>query len=410
MCFTYFCLVCCVFYLELSDVDWCVLFVVVAAAMPPKRSQTQPTGENQLLAAMKAMQAELRSLRQSRAAQGTTSAAQGATGQGAHGAGQDGQGANARVSGVSFIQWIGMKLDSFDGSGTPVEAADWLSYVEDKMEVFDVLTPDRFRYGTQLLKGEAQIWLKGVQSAHTAAHGPLSWPEFVRQFERRFYPATFLDRMKIDLNNYTQEKKSVAEYEVGFNQIVRFVPHVARDEVEKARQFRQGLKPSIRHVLGAFPVVDFRTMVEQALGVEMQQVYTFDMQKSSGGDQTRNHGDKNSNSGGPVHKKSSSQRHHPYHGGTGQPRAQGGSNTKYRAFPKPGMGMVCFRCGDAHRRTECRWAGKCSICSQDHKDVICRKNPNGKLRWEAVTSSATTGTVQMMATPSTPHLPASHVQ
>lgn len=297
MCFTYFCLVCCVFYLELSDVDWCVLFVVVAAAMPPKRSQTQPTGENQLLAAMKAMQAELRSLRQSRAAQGTTSAAQGATGQGAHGAGQDGQGANARVSGVSLIQWIGMKLDSFDGSGTPVEAADWLSYVEDKMEVFDVLTPDRFRYGTQLLKGEAQIWWKGVQSAHTAAHGPLSWPEFVRQFERRFYPATFLDRMKIDLNNYTQEKKSVAEYEVGFNQIVRFVPHVARDEVEKARQFRQGLKPSIRHVLGAFPVVDFRTMVEQALGVEMQQVYTFDMQKSSGGDQTRNHGDKNSNSG-----------------------------------------------------------------------------------------------------------------
>lgn len=297
MCFTYFCLVCCVFYLELSDVDWCVLFVVVAAAMPPKRSQTQPTGENQLLAAMKAMQAELRSLRQSRAAQGTTSAAQGATGQGAHGAGQDGQGANARVSGVSLIQWIGMKLDSFDGSGTPVEAADWLSYVEDKMEVFDVLTPDRFRYGTQLLKGEAQIWWKGVQSAHTAAHGPLSWPEFVRQFERRFYPATFLDQMKIDLNNYTQEKKSVAEYEVGFNQIVRFVPHVARDEVEKARQFRQGLKPSIRHVLGAFPVVDFCTMVEQALGVEMQQVYTFDMQKSSGGDQTRNHGDKNSNSG-----------------------------------------------------------------------------------------------------------------
>lgn len=398
------------FYLELSDVDWCVLFVVVAAAMPPKRSQTQPTGENQLLAAMKAMQAELRSLRQSRAAQGTTCAAQGATGQGAHGAGQEGQGANAPVSGVSLIQWIGMKLDSFDGSGTPVEAADWLSYVEDKMEVFDVLAPDRIRYGTQLLKGEAQIWWKGVQSAHTAAHGPLSWPEFVRQFERRFYPATFLDRMKIDLNNYTQEKKSVAEYEVGFNQIVRFVPHVARDEVEKARQFWQGLKPSIRHVLGAFPVVDFRTMVEQALGVEMQQVYTFDMQKSSGGDQTRNHGDRNSNSGGPVHKKSSSQCHHPYHGGTGQPRAQGGSNTKYRAFPKPGMGMVCFRCGDAHRRTECRWAGKCSICSQDHKDVVCRRNPNGKLRWEAVTSSATTGTVQMMATPSTSHLPASHVR
>jgi hypothetical protein len=66
----------------------------------------------------------------------------------------------------------------------------------------------------------------------------------------------------------------VAEYEVGFNKIVRFVPHVTRNEVEKASQFRQGLKPSIRHTLGAFPLVDFRTTMEQALGVEMQQQYT----------------------------------------------------------------------------------------------------------------------------------------
>jgi hypothetical protein len=77
--------------------------------------------------------------------------------------------------------------------------------------------------------------------------------------------------MKIDMHNYKQEKMSVTEYEMGFNKIVRFVPHVACDEIEKAGQFRQGLKPSIRHTLRAFPLVDFCTTVEQALGVEMQQ-------------------------------------------------------------------------------------------------------------------------------------------
>jgi hypothetical protein len=71
----------------------------------------------------------------------------------------------------------------------------------------------------------------------------LSWHVFVTQFERRFYPATFLEEMKIDLHNYKQEKMSVIEYEVGFNKIVRFVPHVAYDEIEKAGRFRQGLKP-----------------------------------------------------------------------------------------------------------------------------------------------------------------------
>jgi hypothetical protein len=55
--------------------------------------------------------------------------------------------------------------------------------------------------------------------------------------------------MKIDLHNYKQEKMSVTEYEVGFNKIIRFVPHVTCDEIEKACRFRQDLKPSIRYTL-----------------------------------------------------------------------------------------------------------------------------------------------------------------
>jgi hypothetical protein len=48
-----------------------------------------------------------------------------------------------------------MKLDSFDGSGSLVDAIDWLTYVEDKMDVFEVVSGDRVRFVTQLLKGEA---------------------------------------------------------------------------------------------------------------------------------------------------------------------------------------------------------------------------------------------------------------
>jgi hypothetical protein len=52
--------------------------------------------------------------------------------------------------------------------------------------------------------------------------------------------------MKTQLERCHQGKKIVAEYEVEFNQIVHFVPHVAHNEYEKARIFRQGLKASIR--------------------------------------------------------------------------------------------------------------------------------------------------------------------
>ena len=56
-------------------------------------------------------------------------------------------------------------------------------------------------------------------------------------------------------------------------------------------------------MLGAFPVVDFRTTVEQALGMEMQQVYTADLQKSTGGEQSRSQSDRKGHSSGPIRKK-----------------------------------------------------------------------------------------------------------
>jgi hypothetical protein len=73
----------------------------------------------------------------------------------------------------------------------------------------------------------------------------------------------------------------VAEYEVAFNQIVCFVPHVAPDEYEKARIFRQGSKASICHVLGVFAMEDFRSIVDRALGVNVQDEYTEELK---GGD------------------------------------------------------------------------------------------------------------------------------
>jgi hypothetical protein len=36
------------------------------------------------------------------------------------------------------------------------------------MDVFEVVSGDRVHYGTQLLKGEAQIWWRGVHSSHSA--------------------------------------------------------------------------------------------------------------------------------------------------------------------------------------------------------------------------------------------------
>jgi hypothetical protein len=55
-----------------------------------------------------------------------------------------------------------MALEKFDGTGAPIEAADWLSSVVHKLESFQVPASDWVRYAHQLQKGEALVWWRGV--------------------------------------------------------------------------------------------------------------------------------------------------------------------------------------------------------------------------------------------------------
>jgi hypothetical protein len=86
--------------------------------------------------------------------------------------------------------------------------------------------------------------------------------------------------------------------------------------------------------------VDFCTTVEQALGVEMQDQYTMESQKSSGVDQPRGQHARRGNTGGPAHKrgKSQHQHHHPYRGKSSDSGTSGGSTQRFRLFLSPGWG------------------------------------------------------------------------
>jgi hypothetical protein len=130
---------------------------------------------------------------------------------------------------------------------------------------------------------------------------------------------------------------------------------------------------------------DFRSVVERALGVEVQDDFTNELRGDCSLEQK-------GHTGGPTQKKDKNRHHHPYGGSSSQPRisgaGSGGGSTQFRAVAKPGLGLVCFRCGDAHRHSDCRWSGQCSRCGKDHKEVVCRKNPNSMLIWEPVVSSS----------------------
>jgi hypothetical protein len=66
-------------------------------------------------------------------------------------ANSDGHGA----SNMTLTQWLDMKLDKFDGSGTPMDAASWLRSMEKYMDASVMTQEDRVVYVAFQLKGSS---------------------------------------------------------------------------------------------------------------------------------------------------------------------------------------------------------------------------------------------------------------
>ena len=91
---------------------------------------------------------------------------------------------------------MSLRLDVFDRAGTPVQAADWLRYMERQFGALEMTSAQKARFVAFQLKGQADIWWEGVLSARTPVQGPVTWELFVEQFRAKFYPESFLERME----------------------------------------------------------------------------------------------------------------------------------------------------------------------------------------------------------------------
>jgi len=111
--------------------------------------------------------------------------------------------ANAPVQAMTFIRWMSMRLDTFDGSGTPTDAADWLRKMEKVMAACRMTTEEMVLFIPHQLMGQADIWWVGVCDAWTPACAAITWEIFLAQFRAKYYPDSFRDKMN-DALNYIQ--------------------------------------------------------------------------------------------------------------------------------------------------------------------------------------------------------------
>ncbi|XP_022549170.1 uncharacterized protein LOC111201461 [Brassica napus] len=82
----------------------------------------------------------------------------------------------------------------------------------------------------------------------TSHSGPerLTFADFIREFDRKYFPKEAMDRNKCEFEHVSQGEMSVMEYEVVFNQLRRFAG-VGISEEDLIRKFLSGMRVEIRN-------------------------------------------------------------------------------------------------------------------------------------------------------------------
>uniref|UniRef100_A0ACD5U8Q8 Uncharacterized protein n=1 Tax=Avena sativa TaxID=4498 RepID=A0ACD5U8Q8_AVESA len=254
-----------------------------------------------------------------------------------------------------------------------MDAASWLSTMEKYMAAMELPSHKRVLFVAFNLKGLADDWWSGVRAAYP---GELTWAVFVQQFTDKYYPETFKEEMSEKLKTIKQGKLSIDEYEAEFSKMVLFVDHVKHDEAAKARAFFRGLNSRYREVMSARPANDYLSMVKQARGMELEVRLTAAEEGRTGGSS----GTGGDQKGGYRGVSGSNTQRPPFKKFKGNHRPQ--QTTKFKQSssqsslvprfssstpsfrPVPGQGMICFKCGEGHRASECTWTGECYHCGR----------------------------------------------
>ncbi|XP_074356548.1 uncharacterized protein LOC141696288 [Apium graveolens] len=145
--------------------------------------------------------------------------------------------------------------------------------MEKAFELAEFKDDKKVQYAGYYLKDEASYWW---ESSKALLEGEvITWEKFTKMFLEKYLPSYMQDQMEMRFLNLRQEDMTVAEYEVKFSELARFVPEYVNTEAKKAKRFQQGLKPWIRSQVALLEIRTYVAFVQKAMIVEGEREATM---------------------------------------------------------------------------------------------------------------------------------------
>jgi hypothetical protein len=159
------------------------------------------------------------------------------------------------------------KPPTFSHAIHPMNADDWLKFVEKKLQVVQCNNHEKGLLASHQLSSPAADWWDAYMEAHEEPKS-INWPEFRAAFRAYHVPQGVIKLKKKEFYDLKQGSMFVNEYVTKFTQLSRYALNKVDTDEKKQDYFLNGLNHGLAYALEAQDFENFQGMVNKTLVLE----------------------------------------------------------------------------------------------------------------------------------------------
>ncbi|XP_056166353.1 uncharacterized protein LOC115665667 [Syzygium oleosum] len=169
-------------------------------------------------------------------------------------------------------QFLKLKPPKFTGRGDPEIAPRWVEELEKAFDLLGCTEAEKISLATYQLQDNANDWWKAVRDRVFPEGMEQTWAIFVEHFYGQYFSESAQEKKMAEFMRLRQGSMTVVQYEAEFARLSRFAPRMVENPLDKARRFRDGLKPDLRTQMLLLNIRDYRELYERAQTMERDQM------------------------------------------------------------------------------------------------------------------------------------------
>ncbi|XP_030460825.1 uncharacterized protein LOC115681125 [Syzygium oleosum] len=169
-------------------------------------------------------------------------------------------------------QFLKLKPPKFTGRGDPETAPRWVEELEKAFDLLGCTEIEKITLATYQLQDDANDWWKATKDRVFPEGIDQTWTAFVESFYGQYFSESAQEKKMAEFMRLRLGSMTVVQYEVEFARLSRFAPRMVENPLDKARRFRDGLKPDLCTQMLVLNIRDYRKLYERAQTMERDQM------------------------------------------------------------------------------------------------------------------------------------------